>query len=87
MRRLTGLLLLSLIAAFLVLAAWEDCEADEGGCPPGCHFSCADGCGAAPSFEVPAPRVTLVALEAVSPATHSLPASLSRPPELGPPRY
>lgn len=87
MRRLTAFLLLSSIAFFLGLAAWEDCEADEGGCPPGCHLTCADGCGVAPSVEAPAPRVTLVPLEAVGLRADLLPASFAPRPEIDPPRF
>lgn len=86
MRRSTALVILSLIAVFLGLAAWEDCEADEGDCPPGCHLTCADGCGVAPSVVALAPRVTLVPLEPVGRRADLLPASSAPRPEIGPPR-
>lgn len=86
MRRPTAYVLLALVAVLLAGAAWDDCEADEGGCPPGCHLACADGCGAAPSLELPAPRVTLVPLEAVGYSADLLPASFAPRPEIGPPR-
>lgn len=86
MRRLTALLLLSLIGTFLGLAAWDDCELGEEECPPACHLACVDGCGVVTPPEEIAPLASLVALEALQPDQGNSFSLFPPLPEHSPPR-
>lgn len=86
MRRAPAFLLLLVIASFLGLAAWDNCEPSGHECPPACHIGCVDGCGVVTAAEQALLVNTWVALAALTP--EALPRlSLGAPlPELSPPR-
>ena len=80
-------LALALVVFYAVAACYDACsECDSGRCPPSCHFSCVDGCSAAPIETTAVALVRLELTEYRQAQAVELPLDLTFPPDLIPPR-